>query len=47
MHGLRLVAEDVGGRRNRIDTVLVTRLAEPGDGERGSRTTTGEEPTHA
>jgi CBS domain containing-hemolysin-like protein len=29
VHGLRLVAEDIGGRRNRIDTVLVTRLGEP------------------
>jgi CBS domain containing-hemolysin-like protein len=29
VHGLRLVAEDVGGRRNRIDTVLVTRVGEP------------------
>ncbi|MGH8861739.1 MAG: hemolysin family protein [Jatrophihabitantaceae bacterium] len=28
VHGLRLVAEDIGGRRNRIDTVLVTRLRE-------------------
>ncbi len=28
VHGLRLVAESVGGRRNRVDTVLVTRLAD-------------------
>jgi CBS domain containing-hemolysin-like protein len=27
VHGLELTAEDVGGRRNRIDTVLVHRLA--------------------
>jgi CBS domain containing-hemolysin-like protein len=26
VHGLRLVAESVGGRRNRVDTVLVSRL---------------------
>ncbi len=32
VHGLQLVAESVGGRRNRVDTVLVTRLP-----ERGSR----------
>ena len=28
VHGLELTAEDVGGRRNRIDTVLVHRVAE-------------------
>src|SRR3954451_8219773 len=28
VHGLELTAEDVGGRRNRIDTVLVRRLPE-------------------
>jgi len=27
VHGLELTAEDVGGRRNRIDTILVRRLA--------------------
>jgi magnesium and cobalt exporter, CNNM family len=32
VHGLELTAEDVGGRRNRIDTVLVRRVPEP-DGE--------------
>jgi CBS domain containing-hemolysin-like protein len=31
--GLRLVAESTGGRRNRIDTLLVCRVPEPGDGE--------------
>jgi CBS domain containing-hemolysin-like protein len=33
--GLRLVAESLGGRRNRIDTLLVCRVraAEPDDGE--------------
>jgi CBS domain containing-hemolysin-like protein len=29
VHGLELTAEDVGGRRNRIDTVLVRRVPEP------------------
>ncbi|HEU5266007.1 MAG TPA: hemolysin family protein [Jatrophihabitans sp.] len=43
VHGLELTAEDVGGRRNRIDTVLVTRLAEPGEDERGARPGAGEE----
>ena len=28
-YGLRLTAETIGGRRNRIDTVLVTRLPQP------------------
>ncbi|HEY8300273.1 MAG TPA: hemolysin family protein [Jatrophihabitans sp.] len=46
VHGLRLVAEDVGGRRNRIDTVLVTRVAEPGEAEEGSRNSAGEESTN-
>jgi len=32
-HGLELVAEGVGGRRNRIDTVLVRRLPRDDDGE--------------
>ncbi|MDQ2797197.1 MAG: hemolysin family protein [Actinomycetota bacterium] len=31
VHGLQLVAEDVGGRRNRVDTVLVTRLVDAED----------------
>jgi CBS domain containing-hemolysin-like protein len=31
--GLRLVAESLGGRRNRIDTVLVCRRAEPAQAE--------------
>lgn len=30
VHGLKLVAESVGGRRNRVDTVLVSRLPEEG-----------------
>ncbi|MDT4892997.1 MAG: magnesium and cobalt exporter, family [Pseudonocardiales bacterium] len=30
-HGLELIAESAGGRRNRIDTVLVRRLPEQGD----------------
>jgi CBS domain containing-hemolysin-like protein len=29
-HGLELIAESAGGRRNRIDTVLVRRLPQPG-----------------
>ncbi|MBV9822514.1 MAG: HlyC/CorC family transporter [Actinobacteria bacterium] len=32
-YGLQLTAESVGGRRNRIDTVLVHRLPEPEEGE--------------
>jgi CBS domain containing-hemolysin-like protein len=31
--GLNLVAENAGGRRNRIDTVLVTRLPDPTDND--------------
>jgi CBS domain containing-hemolysin-like protein len=31
VHGLELTAEDVGGRRNRIDTVLVRRVSRPAD----------------
>ena len=31
--GLRLVAESTGGRRNRIDTILVTRVADDPDGD--------------
>ena len=29
--GLRLVAESTGGRRNRIDTLLVCRVEEPSE----------------
>jgi CBS domain containing-hemolysin-like protein len=32
-YGLQLTAESVGGRRNRIDTVLVRRLEEPDEHE--------------
>jgi CBS domain containing-hemolysin-like protein len=32
-YGLNLTAESAGGRRNRIDTVLVTRLPQPGEDE--------------
>ena len=39
VHGLELVAENAGGRRNRIDTVLVTRLPEPSDEDEESVTT--------
>src|ERR687894_408815 len=38
--GLRLVAESTGGRRNRIDTILVSRLPE----EEETETTEGQEP---
>ena len=31
VHGLELLAEDVGGRRNRVDTIVVTKLPEPED----------------
>jgi CBS domain containing-hemolysin-like protein len=31
--GLRLVAESTGGRRNRIDSLLICRVPEPHDGE--------------
>jgi CBS domain containing-hemolysin-like protein len=37
VHGLELTAEDVGGRRNRIDTVLVRRVPEPLASENGER----------
>ncbi|MCZ2828512.1 hemolysin family protein [Modestobacter sp. VKM Ac-2986] len=42
--GLRLVAESTGGRRNQIDTILVTRVPESGedDAEQAAR-----EPEHA
>jgi hypothetical protein len=38
--GLRLVAESTGGRRNRIDTILVCRVPE----EEEAETTEGQEP---
>ncbi len=31
VHGLELTAEDVGGRRNRVDTILVTRVPDESD----------------
>ncbi|MGZ4508181.1 MAG: hemolysin family protein [Blastococcus sp.] len=34
--GLQLVAESTGGRRNRIDTLLVSRVPEPEEGDAGS-----------
>jgi CBS domain containing-hemolysin-like protein len=37
VHGLELTAEDVGGRRNRIDTVLVRRLHDDEESERHDR----------
>jgi hypothetical protein len=39
--GLRLVAESTGGRRNRIDTLLVCRVPERADDE-PARTGSGE-----
>jgi len=33
VHGLELVAESVGGRRNRVDTVLIRQLERPGRAE--------------
>ena len=36
VHGLELLAESAGGRRNHIDTVLVRRLPEPGDEDEAS-----------
>ena len=39
--GLRLVAESTGGRRNRIDTLLVCRLPEPGAEDTGERPDAG------
>jgi CBS domain containing-hemolysin-like protein len=37
--GLRLVAETTGGRRNRIDTLLVSRVPEPSEGRPPERAT--------
>src|ERR687890_412710 len=39
--GLRLVAESTGGRRNRIDTLLVCRVPEPGAEDTGERPDAG------
>ncbi|WP_375484862.1 hemolysin family protein [uncultured Jatrophihabitans sp.] len=35
VHGLELTAEDIGGRRNRVDTVLVSRVPQDDDTARG------------
>ena len=35
VHGLALTAEDIGGRRNRVDTILVTRVPDENDEARG------------
>ncbi|MGY1603033.1 hemolysin family protein [Geodermatophilus sp. SYSU D00815] len=40
--GLRLVAESTGGRRNRIDTILVCRVPEPEQGEEATPARTEE-----
>jgi CBS domain containing-hemolysin-like protein len=39
VHGLELTAEDVGGRRNRIDTILVRRVHEDEDQDTPERDT--------
>ncbi|MBE7189472.1 hemolysin family protein [Jatrophihabitans endophyticus] len=41
VHGLSLVAEDVGGRRNRVDTILATRVHPPDDDRVDERDTEG------
>ena len=46
-YGVELIAESAGGRRNRIDTVLVTRLPQPSaDEDELADTTAAEEPAH-
>jgi hypothetical protein len=46
VEGLELVAESVGGRRNRIDTVVVRRAPEAGDDEDADgRALAGPEPS--
>jgi CBS domain containing-hemolysin-like protein len=42
--GLRLVAESTGGRRNRIDTILVCRVPQATDGAAERATTRSEQP---
>jgi CBS domain containing-hemolysin-like protein len=42
--GLRLVAESTGGRRNQIDTILVTRVPEPGEDDGDAEATRQPEP---
>ena len=42
--GLRLVAESTGGRRNRIDTLLICRVPEEQDGEAATEPARTEEP---
>jgi CBS domain containing-hemolysin-like protein len=37
VHGLELKAEDVGGRRNRVDAILVTRVRESNEDETSPR----------
>jgi CBS domain containing-hemolysin-like protein len=37
VHGLELTAEDIGGRRNRVDTILVTRIHEDEASDANSR----------
>ena len=45
--GLRLVAESTGGRRNRIDTLLICRVPEEQDGEAAAEPARAEEPAAA
>jgi CBS domain containing-hemolysin-like protein len=40
VYGLRLTAENSGGRRHRIDSVLVSRIPEPGDNDEPADTST-------
>ena len=45
VHGLELTAESIGGRRNRVDTVLVRRL--PADGSEDTELAAIPESEHA
>jgi CBS domain containing-hemolysin-like protein len=47
VHGLRLVAENAGGRRNRIDTVLVSRVVEADEHDDPAPQNTEETAQHA
>jgi CBS domain containing-hemolysin-like protein len=47
VHGLELIAESAGGRRNRIDTVLVRRLAAAESDEPDDATAPAKEAEHA
>jgi CBS domain containing-hemolysin-like protein len=45
VHGLELIAESAGGRRNRIDTVLVHRVRRPDDDDERADARRGEQET--